>query len=70
MDQVNAQSAMAHINAKDAMERDLYIRLAELGSLKRALNVEAQEYAKHVTFQEEVSNLEVRLQDYIHFNAT
>lgn len=70
MDQVNAQSAMAHINAKNAMERDLYIRLTELGSLKRALNVEAQEYAKHVTFQEEVSNLEVRLQDYIHFNAT
>lgn len=61
---------MAHISAKNAMERDLYIRLAELGSLKRALNVEAPEYAKHVTFQEEVSNLEVRLQGYIHFNAT
>lgn len=70
MVQENVPNVMAHISAKNAMERDLYIRLAELGSLKRALNVEAPEYAKHVTFQEEVSNLEVRLQGYIHFNAT
>ena len=55
MVQASVPNVMAHINAKNAMERDLYIRLVELGSFKHALNVEVQEYAKHVTFQEEVS---------------
>lgn len=70
MDQVNVQSAMAHINARNAMEKDLYIHQARLGSFRLARNAEVQEYARHATFLEEVSNLEVRLQDYIHFNAT
>lgn len=66
MDQENALNAMAHTNAKDAMEKDTFTHKVRFGNSKHVLNVEELAHAKLVIFQDEGLSSVEPLQVYIH----